>query len=144
MLTCCSETIDAPDVSVQEYYELTYTSDKFKLKKLFCDSPGKVAIADYSSNKFAIADYSNKIIFFDTKKNFIDNIKYNNSVLYDLKLSKNGCYMALVESQNVYIYDLNNKQCVKTFKIENGCFVDFFDESRLLIGTWKNGYLLSL
>ena len=33
VLTCCSETIDAPDVSVQEYYELTYTSDKFKLKK---------------------------------------------------------------------------------------------------------------
>ena len=145
VVTSCAETIDAPDVHIQEIYELTYTSDKFKLKKLFSDSLGKLSIADYRSTKFVIADYSNKIKLFDAQKGFQDEFEYNrNGVLYDLKLSKTGRYIVLVESQNVYIYNLNNKECIKAYKVDYGCFADFLDDTRLLIGTWEKGYCVSL
>lgn len=141
----CAETNDAPDTGFQEYYELIYKSGKFKLQKLFNDSRGKLAIADFISNKFAIADYSNRISFFDAKKIFVDELKYEkNGILYDLKLSKDGRYIALAESQKVYIYNLDDKKCVKTYEVKNGCFVDFLDDTRLLVGTWNKGYCLEI
>ncbi len=145
VVTSCAETIDAPDVSVREFYELTYTFGKFELKMLSSDTHRGIAVADYSRNKFAVSDYSKNIRIFDTQGNLQDELEYNkNGVLYDLKLSENGRYIALAESQNVYVYDLSNKECIKSYEVEYGCFVDFINDTKLLIGTWKKGYCLSL
>lgn len=142
----CAKTFEAPDISTQEFYELSYSSNEFKLQKLFIDSYTKVSVADYRSNKFAIADYSNKIKLFDIKKNYHDVLEFKkDGILYDLKFSKNGQFIALAESQNVYIYDITKKECIKAFNVEYGCFVDFFDDdTKVLIGTWKKGYCISL
>ncbi|MBQ9745421.1 MAG: hypothetical protein IJW21_01190 [Clostridia bacterium] len=145
VVTNCAEAIDAPDVSFQEFYELTYTAGSYNLKKLFSNHNSRTEITDYSSNKFAVSDHSNNIKIFDTQGNLQDELEYNkNGVLYDLKLSANGRYIALAESKNVYVYDLMNKECVKSYEVEYGCFVDFIDDTKLLIGTWKNGYCVSL
>lgn len=142
----CSSTADATDVSIQEIYELSYTNSGFKLQKLFVNNDIRLSAVDYTLNKFVFADYSNKIKFFDMKNNSWESLEYTmNGVLYDLKFAKNGKLLALVESQNVYVYDVIKKICVKTFKVEYGCFADFFDnDTKLLIGTWKKGYCLSL
>ena len=143
MVTVCAETVDAPNVSFQVYYELSYMSGKFELKKLFCDGCSKVANVDYGSNKFAFSDYSNKIEFFDVRNRLVEELQYNkNGILYDLKISKSGRYIALAESQNIYIYGIENKECICNYEVENGCFVDFLDDEKLLIGTWKKGYCL--
>lgn len=146
VVTLCAETIDAPDVSIRDFYELTYTSGQFKLQKLFSDDLGKISKADYRANKFAFSDYSNKIRLFDVQKNFQDELEYSgNGLIYDLKLSKNGCRLALAESQNIFVYDLNSKECIRNYPVDYGCFVDFLDDdTKLLIGTWKKGYCVSL
>lgn len=146
VVTLCAETIDAPGVSIRDFYELTYTSGQFKLQKLFLDDLSKISKADYRSNKFAFADYSNKIKLFDVQKNFQDELEYSgNGILYDLKLSKNGRWLALAESQNIFVYDLNSKECIRNYPVDYGCFVDFLDDdTKLLIGTWEKGYCVSL
>lgn len=146
VVTLCAETIHAPDVSIRDFYELTYTSGQFKLQKLFSDDLSKISEADYRANKFAFADYSNKIKLFDVQKNVQDELEYSeNGVLYDLKLSKNGRLLALAESHNIFVYDLNSKECIRNYPVEYGCFVDFLDDdTKLLIGTWEKGYCVSL
>ena len=74
VVTICAETIHAPDVSIRDFYELTYTSGQFKLQKLFSDDLSKISHADYRANKFAFADYNNKIKLFDVQKNFQDEL----------------------------------------------------------------------
>ena len=146
VVSVCAETIHAPDVSIREFYELIYTSDKFELKKIYLDSYSKLSTVDYCFNKFVVADYSNKIKIFNIHKNFHDEIEYSKAgVLYDLKISKNGQFLALVESRNIYVYDLNKKECIRNYEVEYGCFVDFFDnDTKLLIGTWKKWYCIAL
>ena len=141
-----AENNNSSDVAIQEIYELTYRSNMFNLQRIFLDSNSRISVADYSANKFAIADYSNKIKLFDTHKAYCDDFEYDkNGVLYNLKISKNGQFIAIVESQNVYIYDVFKKTCIQTFNVEYGCFVDFFqNDTKLLIGTWKKGYCISL
>ena len=146
VIASCAETIDAPDVTTKELYELSYTSGKFKLQKLFIDNQADVLVTDYASNIFAISDYSNKIKFFDINKNYQEVLEYHRGgVLYDLKLSKNGRFVALAESRNVYIFDIIRKECIKYYEVEYGCFVDFLDDdTKLLIGTWEKGYCLDI
>lgn len=146
VIASCAETIDAPDVSIKDIYELSYNSGEFKLQKLFTDNEANVLIADYVSNKFAISDRSNKIRLFDINKKHQEVLEYNrDGVLYDLKLSKSGKLAALAESRNVYIYDIIKKECIKSYEVDYGCFVDFFDnDTKLLIGTWEKGYCVSI
>ncbi len=140
----CAETIDASDVSVVDLYELSYRSGEFLLQKMFENKNSKFSVADYHSNAFVVADYSNKIRLFDIQKNFLNDLEYpKEGVLYDLKFSSNGQLVALIESGNVYVYDILNKECIFSHQIEYGCFVDFLDDSKLLVGTWEKGFCLS-
>lgn len=141
----CAETIGASDVSVVDFYELSYRSGKFSLQKIFENKHNKLSVVDYNSNKFVVADYSNKISLFDVQNNFLNDFEYSkDGILYDLKISPNGQLVALIESKNVYIYDVLKKECINSLKIEYGCFVDFLDDTKILIGTWKKGFCISL
>ena len=146
VVALCAETVDAPDVRVRDFYEFTYISGQFKLQKLFSDDQSKIAKADYRANKFAFADYGNKIKIFDVQKAFQDELEHKGTgALYDLKLSKSGRWLALAMSQNVFVYDLRSKECIRNYPVAYGCFVDFLcDDTKLLIGTWENGYFVSL
>ena len=153
VVTICAEELHAPDVSILEFYEFTYTSGKFNLKKLFSQSQGSrvmVSEIDYRANKFAFADYRNKIRLFDVQTGSQDEFEYEeydflNGILYDMKLSKNGRYIALATSDNIYVFDLETKECIKNYEVDYGCFVDFIDDdTKLLIGTWEKGYCVAL
>ena len=146
LMANCVETINSADVSIQKFYELSYSSSGFKLEKLFVDNNGRVSIVDYGSNKIVFANYSNKITIFDIQKNYRESFEYTKSgVLYDLKISQNGQLVALAESKSIYIYDLLKKEIIRTFEVDYGCFVDFLDnDTKLLIGTWEKGFCVSL
>lgn len=146
IVSACAEELNAPDVNIRDFYELTYKSDKFELKKLFSDSDSRMSNKDYSAGVFAVADYSDKIKIFDIQKAFNNTVEYEKSgVLYDLKLSKNGRLIALAEAQNIYVYDISTNKCIKSFEVDYGNFVDFFDnDTKLLIGTWEKGYCVVL
>ena len=145
LMAGCAETVDASDVSIEDFYELFYRAGNFSLQKIFVHKHNKLSVADYNSNKFAIADHSNRIKLLDIQNNDLDKFEYmKNGVLYDLKFSPDGQLVALIESKNVYIYNLPKKECIKSYKIEYGCYVDFFDHTKLLVGTWEKGYCISL
>ena len=146
VVSLAAEAIDAPGVSIRDFYELTYESGTFKLQKLFSDGNTRVEKVDYNAKKFAVADYNYTVRVFDTEKRFQYEFTYDgNLCLHDLKLSKNGRYVALAESRNVYVYDLISKECVKSYEVDYACFVDFLEnDTKLLIGTWEKGYCVSL
>ncbi len=142
----CTKTIDAPEPSVHDFYELSYISGEFELQKLFTQKYNKVSKIDYVSGKFAISNYSGNIRIFGIQKHRQKHLEYTKEgVLYDLKLSKNGQFLALAESRSIHVYDISKKKCIKAYEVDYGCFVDFIDnDTKLLIGTWKKGYCISL
>lgn len=140
----CAKTAYADGTDNRQFYELSYKSDKFELHKLFAEDGRGILVADYASDKFATINYKNKLKLFDIVRHNEDVFEFHNEgVLYDLKISKNGKYIALAESQNVYVYDIIKKECVKIYNVQYGCFVDFIDnDTKLLIGTWEKGYCI--
>jgi hypothetical protein len=94
-------------------------------------------------NQFSILDIQNKnIVTFECER---EGDSYHHGALYDLKISQNGRFVALAESNYISVYDLVQKKRVKVYEVDYGCFVDFLDnDTKLLIGTWKKGYCVSL
>lgn len=146
VVSSCVKSKDSPQTKFQELYELTYNCRGFELKKMNTCNLGKISTVDYNSKKFVFADYGNKIMILDIQGEITDKFEYSKTgIIYDLKLSNNGRYIAIAESQNVYVYDLNSKQCIYNYEVDYGCFVDFFDnDTKLLIGMWNKGYCVSL
>lgn len=150
----CAETLHSSDVSMLCFYELSYSLSKFQLEKLFVEKNRRISCADYALNKFVMADYGKKIFVLDiqnkTKEIFEreqdeDGDLYNHGVLYNLKLSQDGRFIALAESNYISIYDSTKGKRIKTYEVDYGCFVDFFDnDTKLLIGTWQKGFCISL
>ena len=127
------------------YYCFDYPFDKPEIKELpFC--LGYYAVIDYQYGKFAIAKYNGEIIIYDIYKNAEENIRYDNDgVLYSIKWSKNGRYLAIAESTSILIIDMATKSTVKTYDVDYGCFADFYDnDTKLLIGTWEKGYCIDI
>ena len=145
VITDCAETIDAGDVNRREYYKLTYESGRFCLNNIFAENHTKPFILDYAISKFFAADCNGKIKIFDIANVCHGEFEYlKDGILYDFKVSESGRFVVLVESRNVRVYDSVNGTCVKQFDVDYGCFADFIDDTKLLIGTWEKGYCVSL
>ena len=64
-----------------------------------------------------------------------------------LSLSKDGKLAGMVISKEdatkeAVIYDLEQDKVIKKYEVEYGCYIDFYKENQILLGSWKNGYLL--
>ena len=139
------------DSLYKHFYSLYYSFDSifdintFEIQKL------PFSYDDYSQitfnhGIFAYAKYNGEIEIFDVDSKIEDILQYvNNGVLYDMKLSQNGRYIAIAQSRMIQIIDITAKQVVKSFDVDSGCFVDFYDnDAKLLIGTWEKGYCVDI
>ena len=62
-----------------------------------------------------------------------------------VRLSQNDKYIVLTQKNRVQVYEVHTGLCLKKYDIEYGCFADFCDnDTKLFIGTWEKGYLISL
>ena len=140
IVRCCLEDYGTARVIKREFFELIYDSGKFELKKMF-ERNGDAGCVTYCGGRFALEDY-NKITVIDIQNNVVNEFCCDEFLLHlcDLKLSSDGRYAALAQSKKISIYDMVEKKWVKSYDVEYGCFVDFFDEDKLLIGTWQKGY----
>ncbi len=138
--------IKGKETSITEFYDLSFQSQKPVVKKLPKDLFTKAIVADYNSGKFAVQECNDEICIFDINTGECDKLIYENTgILYDLKWSKNGKFLALAESKSMRLYDMETKSCIREYDVDYGCFVDFFDnDKKLLIGTWENGYCVEI
>lgn len=62
-----------------------------------------------------------------------------------IKLSEDGKLFVFVKPDEVKIYAVDTLECIKKIKTQYANFAEFYDkDSKLLIGTWEDGYLLDL
>lgn len=145
VVTDCADTEDADDVSRRDFFELLYSNGSYTLKKAFTGECGYLTHVDYGCGRFVSAIKDKKIAMFDGTGTVWGNLDFSSAgVLYDMKLSQSGRLVAIVHSEDVCVYDLDSKCCVDRFVVDYGCFASFIDDTKLLIGTWKKGYCVSL
>lgn len=99
--------------------------------------------SDYLNGKITISDFHSLAIY-DISTNTY-NYLVNNSQIGKIKWSKNGKYIVNAAPEKIQILNVADGSCIKTYEVEYGCFADFYDnDTKLLIGTWNNGYLVNL
>lgn len=101
---------------------------------------------DYRNGKLALVAYSNIINIYDMNSDSKEQLKYErDGVLYSLRWSESGKYLALAESRAIHIIDVATGKLIHSFDVDYGCFASFYDnDTKLLIGTWNNGYCMDL
>jgi hypothetical protein len=63
-------------------------------------------------------------------------------LIYHFNISNNGKYLAVATTNSVKIYDLTTFDLLNEIKNKYCCYVSFSqDDSLLLIGTWRNGFI---
>lgn len=129
-----------------------------------CDKPDIITMPlrsnnydkiDYNSNRFALSlrqtggiifHKSEDIVILDLETNNADSINVETEdVLNSVRISKSGRYLAVAGSGSIQIIDVARKRSVHKYKVDNGCFVDFYDnDTKLLIGTWEKGFCVDI
>ncbi len=137
--------ITGPDSLCSNYYSFDFRSDNPEIKKMPF-SLGYYYSIDYKNKTFALAGDKSDITIFDTESNKKECIKYiKDSVIHGIRISQNGKYIALAQSENIQIIDVAAKKVVKTFDVDYGCFADFYDnDTKLIIGMWEKGYCVDI
>ena len=145
VVTDCADTEDAEDVCRRDFFELLYSNGSYTLKKAFTGECGYLTHVDYGGGRFVSVTKDKIIETFDGEGSLLGDLEFSSAgVLYDMKISQSGRFVAIVHSDDVCVYDLDSKCCVDRFDVDYGCFADFIDDTKLLIGTWKKGYCVSL
>ena len=124
--------ITGPDSLCSNYYSFDFRSGKPEIKKI-----------PFSLGYYYSIDYKNKTFALAGEKECIKYIK--DGVIHGIRISQNGKYIALAQSEIIQIIDIAAKKVVKTFDVDYGCFADFYDnDTKLLIGTWEKGYCVDI
>ena len=136
---------DRTETQNTELYLFTYPFQEFALQSVRLTDMS-VSEFDYNRGRFALAGYSDVVRIYDTDTALTEQFHYDKDmVLYHMEWSKNGKYLVLVETFTVFIYDVAAKKCIKTYDVDHGCFASFYDnDTKLLIGTWNEGYLIDI
>ena len=147
------DQINRADAHYTAFYSLKYPFDGTPPQKM--EIPRKVAVPEWNTPQYI--DFNNKfvikrgggILLYDVETNeteeFISPSQNYGNYINRIKWSKNGMYIAAVGNKKVLIFDVTSRSCIKEYEVEYGCFVDFYDnDTKLLIGTWKNGYCVEL
>ncbi|MGM9680920.1 MAG: hypothetical protein ACI3XR_05390 [Eubacteriales bacterium] len=137
---------DDPETNNVNFYSFHYPYRESEQHKISLCHNNDFSAVDYRCTKIAICGYNNIICTYDMKTGIRKEFCYEkDGVTYDLKWSKNGKYIVLVEARKIRIFDVASQMCIKAFDVDYGCFADFYDDdSKLLIGTWEKGYCIDV
>lgn len=146
IITKKNEIVDNQETHYTDFYSFSYPFQTLELQKLLLPKFKHFSDIDYNSGRFAMDVYPNKINIYNINTDEEEQICYEeDGVLYDLKWSENGRYIALAETRKIHIIDVATKRCIKSYDVDWGCFADFYDnDTKLLIGTWEKGYCVDL
>ena len=128
-------------------YSLPYPFNEVAPQLLEVPDFGCISYLDYCDGKFAFERrVEGEIVIYDIEKNATEQFIFKQrGYTCCLKWSKSGKYIALSQSEQIQIFNAEEKRCIKCYDVEYGCFADFYDnDTKLLIGTWKKGYLVDL
>ena len=141
-----NKRIENPETYYVDLYSFEYPYHELELQKTPIPNRKNISNIDYNMGKFAIKGHKNVISIYDMQTGGEEQINCEEYwVIHDLKWSKNGQYIALVESHVVHIFDVSTKIRIKSYDVDYGCFAEFYDsDTKLLIGTWEKGYCIDI
>lgn len=129
-----------------EIYSFVYSHEDIDLQKISVPAWKDFSKIDYNLGKLAMDSCDNIICIYDMNTKRENRLHFEKEgVLYDLKWSKNGKYIALAQTHKISVFDVEAKKCIKSYDVDYGCFAEFCNnDTELLIGTWERGCCITL